>query len=120
MENPLLSPFDTPYHSIPFSKIKSEHFIPALKKNIERALKQIDELTQQTASPSFENTMEPLQNTGALLERNSAILFNLEHPAPLKTSTLMTLPSVKALVVSLAPPSLSNPGATPDPLIVKV
>lgn len=77
MENPLLSPFDTPYHSIPFSKIKSEHFIPALKKNIERALKQIDELTLQTASPSFENTMEPLQNTGALLERNSAILFNL-------------------------------------------
>ena len=77
MENPLLSPFDTPYHSIPFSKIKSEHFIPALKKNIESALKQIDELTQQTASPSFENTMEPLQNTGALLERNSAILFNL-------------------------------------------
>ena len=77
MENPLLSPFDTPYQSIPFSKIKSEHFIPALKKNIKRALKQIDELTQQTASPSFENTMEPLQNTGALLERNSAILFNL-------------------------------------------
>ena len=77
MENPLLSPFDTPYQSIPFSKIKSEHFIPALKKNIERTLKQIDELTQQTASPSFENTMEPLQNTGALLERNSAILFNL-------------------------------------------
>ena len=77
MENPLLSPFDTPYQSIPFSKIKSEHFIPALKKNIESALKQIDELTQQTASPSFENTMEPLQNTGALLERNSAILFNL-------------------------------------------
>lgn len=77
MENPLLSPFDTPYQSIPFSKIKSEHFIPALKKNIERALKQIDELTLQTASPSFENTMEPLQNTGALLERNSAILFNL-------------------------------------------
>ena len=77
MENPLLSPFDTPYQSIPFSRIKSEHFIPALKKNIERALKQINELTQQTASPSFENTMEPLQNTGALLERNSAILFNL-------------------------------------------
>jgi peptidyl-dipeptidase Dcp len=77
LENPLLSPFDTPYQSIPFSKIKSEHFIPALKKNIERALKQINELTQQTASPSFENTIEPLQNTGALLERNSAILFNL-------------------------------------------
>ena len=77
MENPLLSYFDTPYQSTPFSKINSEHFIPALKKNIESALKQIDELTQQTASPSFENTIEPLQNTGALLERNSAILFNL-------------------------------------------
>ncbi len=77
MENPLLSTFDTPYQSIPFSKIKSEHYIPALEENIKNALKKIDKITQNSAVPNFENTIEALQNVGELLERNSSILFNL-------------------------------------------
>ena len=77
MENPLLSKFDTPYQSIPFSKIKPEHYIPALAENIENALQKIDNIAQQAAPPSFKNTIYALQNVGELLERNSAILFNL-------------------------------------------
>tara|TARA_A100001011_G_scaffold387610_1_gene465702 strand:- start:1061 stop:3082 length:2022 start_codon:yes stop_codon:yes gene_type:complete len=77
LENPLLSTFDTPYQSIPFSKIKSEHYIPALEENIKNALKKIDKITQNSAVPNFENTIEALQNVGELLERNSSILFNL-------------------------------------------
>ena len=37
----------------------------------------IDKVAYQTAPPTFENTVEALQNVGELLERNSAILFNL-------------------------------------------
>ena len=77
MENPLLSTFDTPYQSIPFSKIKSEHYIPALEENIKNALQKIDKIAQHSAPPNFENTIEALQNVGELLERNSSILFNL-------------------------------------------
>ena len=77
MENPLLSPFDTPYQSIPFSKIRPEHYIPALEENIQNALQNIEKVVQQSATPSFENTIETLQNVGELLERNSSILFNL-------------------------------------------
>ena len=77
MDNPLLEVFDTPFQSIPFSKIKPEHFIPALKENIKNALSAIDKVANQTATPTFENTIEALQNVGELLERNSAILFNL-------------------------------------------
>ena len=77
MENPLLKSFDTLHQSIPFSSIQPEHFIPALKENIKNALTGIDEVVRQTAPPTFENTVEALQNAGELLERNSSILFNL-------------------------------------------
>ena len=77
MDNPLLEVFNTPYQSIPFSTIQPEHFIPALKENIKNALKAIDKVVRQTDAPTFENTIEALQDTGELLERNSAILFNL-------------------------------------------
>ena len=77
MENPLLSVFDTPHESIPFSTIQTEHFIPALKKNIKNALEGIDKIVSQTAAPNFKNTIETMQNVGVLLERNSSILFNL-------------------------------------------
>ena len=72
-----MSQFDTPYQSIPFSKIKPEHYIPALAENIKNALQKIDNIAQQAAPPSFKNTIYALQNVGELLERNSAILFNL-------------------------------------------
>lgn len=77
MKNPLLYPFDTAHQSIPFSKIKPEHFIPALKENIKNALKRIDEVVEQADAPTFDNTVEALQNIGELLGRNSSILFNL-------------------------------------------
>ena len=33
--NPFFENFDTPFETIPFSKIKTEHFIPAIDKAIE-------------------------------------------------------------------------------------
>ena len=54
-------------------------FIPIerVPENIKNALRAIDKVAYQTAPPTFENTVEALQNVGELLERNSAILFNL-------------------------------------------
>ncbi len=77
MDNPLLEVFNTPYQSIPFSTIQPKHFIPALKENIKNALEVIDKVVRQTDPPTFENTIEAIQDSGELLERNSAILFNL-------------------------------------------
>ena len=79
MDNPLLKVFETPYQSIPFSKIKVEYFIPAFKENIKNALEAIDKVAYQIAPPTFENTIEALQNSGELIERNSSILFNLNN-----------------------------------------
>ncbi len=77
MKNPLLYSFGTPLQSAPFSEIKPEHFIPAIEKDIKASLLAIDKITDQTAQPTFDNTINTLQNIGQLLERNSAILFNL-------------------------------------------
>ena len=77
MKNPLLARFKTPHQSTPFGEIKPEHFIPAIKKDIQESLKAINKITDQKAQPSFDNTINALQNISELLERNSTILFNL-------------------------------------------
>jgi Zn-dependent oligopeptidase len=77
LDNPLLKKFQTPFESAPFDKIKIEHFIPAIQKSIEIALKEIDSITQQKESPTFENTIEKLENCGTLIDRNTSLLFNL-------------------------------------------
>ena len=77
MKNPLLSPFETPFQSTPFSKLSSKHFLPALTENIKNALIEIDKITNQSSIATFENTLEAMENCSDLLERNSALLFNL-------------------------------------------
>ena len=77
MNNPLLSPFSTPHEAAPFSKIKTEHFIPAIEKTIAVALKEIEELCNQKTLPTFENTLEQLEECGSLIGRNTSLLFNL-------------------------------------------
>lgn len=71
--NPLLTRFDT----APFSKIKNEHFKPAILHAIEEARKEIDAITSNPDSPDFYNTIEALEFSGLQLDRVSAIFFNL-------------------------------------------
>jgi len=77
MNNPLLLPFDRPHEAAPFDRIEPKHFIPALKASIQTALKEIDVLVEQKEHPTFENTIECLDNSGVLVSRISSILFNL-------------------------------------------
>ena len=84
LKNPLLAPFRTPHQSTPFGEIKPEHFIPAIKKDIQESLKAINKITDQKAQPSFDNTINALQNISELLERNSTILFNLNSARNLR------------------------------------
>ena len=77
MENPLIGYFGTKHQSAPFTKIMPKHFIPAIEKDIQESLEAIDKITNQTSQPSFDNTIDALQNIGEFLERNSTLLFNL-------------------------------------------
>ncbi|WP_203258072.1 M3 family metallopeptidase [Hyunsoonleella ulvae] len=69
--------FNTPYNTAPFSKIKDEDYLPAFKKAIADAKAEIDNIVNNEALPSFENTIEALDFSGEKLERISSIFFNL-------------------------------------------
>ena len=59
--NPLLNEAGNKYNSVPFSKIKAEHFIPALNHSIEQAKKIIDSIADSN-NPTFENTVVAFEN----------------------------------------------------------
>ncbi|MDT0553020.1 M3 family metallopeptidase [Urechidicola vernalis] len=77
MNNPLVSEFNTPFRTAPFSKIKSEHFEPAIKQGIAMAKEDIDAITKTIDEPSFTNTIEALEFSGMQLKRITSVFFNL-------------------------------------------
>ena len=71
--NPLLKKFDL----APFSKIKNEHFAPAIKELIADTKEEVNAIVENTDAPTFINTVEALENTGQQLDRATSIFFNL-------------------------------------------
>ncbi len=69
--------FNTPYNTAPFSQIKNEDFLPAFKEAIKNAKVEIDEIIENTESPTFKNTIETLDFSGEQLDRISSVFFNL-------------------------------------------
>lgn len=75
--NPLLEKFNTKYTSSPFSDIREEHYLPAFQQLVKTAEKEIDDITNNPETPSFENTIEAMAFSGEQLDRVSSIFFNL-------------------------------------------
>jgi Zn-dependent oligopeptidase len=75
--NPFLLPYQTPFESIPFSKISNEHYLPALKKGIEIAQLEIKHITSNPEKPSFENTIEAMDKSGEIINKVTSAFFNL-------------------------------------------
>ncbi|MGO2102573.1 MAG: M3 family metallopeptidase [Psychroflexus halocasei] len=72
-DNPLLQHFEYP----PFSKIKNEHFKPAIEQALKDARKDITTIAEQSAEPTFKNTLEALEFAGDQLGKVTRIFFNL-------------------------------------------
>ena len=77
MTNPLLSDFNTPFDTAPFSRISNEHFQPAIEASIQNAKAEINRITSNPEAPTFENTLEALEFSGERLSRITSIFFNL-------------------------------------------
>jgi Zn-dependent oligopeptidase len=73
MLNPLLTPFDL----VPFSAIKNEHYLPAIKAAIEQAKNEIEDIYISEEEPTFENTIAALDYSGNQLSRLSVLFFNI-------------------------------------------
>ena len=67
--NPLLQEFNTPFQVPPFDKIKEEHYLPALKEAMKQHQQEIDTMVNNAKPPTFENTIEALDYSGAMLQR---------------------------------------------------
>ncbi len=72
-----MNPFFTPYQYIPFDRIKEADYEPAMMKGIEEEDLEIDRIVNNPDAPTFENTIEALEEGGKLLERVSNVFFNM-------------------------------------------
>lgn len=79
MDNPFFSEWGTPYEIPDFSKIKTEHYLPAFEEGIARQLNEIDDIVNNPEAPTFENTIEAYEYSGDLLNSVSSVFFNLSE-----------------------------------------
>ena len=100
MQNPFLVEFSTPFETLPFNQIKTEHFLPAIEIEIEKTKAEIDQITQNPALASFANTIEAMEESGQRLGIISGALFNLnsaETSKSLQEVTQKAAPILTAL-----------------------
>ena len=77
MENPFYKNYKTQFEIPPFSKIEEKHFMPAFIKGMEEHNNEIGQIIQNTEEPSFENVIIAMERSGELLDKVSAVFFNL-------------------------------------------
>ncbi|OUR91365.1 peptidase M3 [Flavobacteriales bacterium 34_180_T64] len=75
--NILNKPFDTQYNTAPFSKIEDDTFLSVFNVALDNARVEIENITNNSEIPSFENTIVTLDFAGEQLDRISSIFFNL-------------------------------------------
>ena len=75
--NPFFETYDTPFGTIPFDKIKINHYVPAVLKGIKEAKAEVDTLVHSADTPTFENTILALENSGETLTKVTSAFFNL-------------------------------------------
>ena len=95
-QNPFLQPSPLQYGTPPFDRIRDEHYLPAFKEGIRQHTEEVRAIGEQTAPPSFKNTIEALERSGTLLTRVSRVFFNLTE-----STTNETIQKVQAEVAPL-------------------
>src|SRR5262245_21879212 len=76
-DNPFARTSTLPYQLPPFDKIRNEHFAPALIAGMAEQRKEIDAITSNPKSATFENTIVAMERSGELLTRANAVFGNL-------------------------------------------
>jgi peptidyl-dipeptidase Dcp len=75
--NPLLAPWQTPHQTPPFLEIAPEHFMPAFEQAFADHSAEITAITHDPATPDFDNTVTALERSGKLLNKVSAVFYDL-------------------------------------------
>ena len=95
MTNPFYAESALPYLLPDFAAVRDEHYPEAFDRGMADQLLEIAAITADTAAPTFENTMVPLERSGAILDRVATVFYTL--------SSADTTPYIQELEEELAP-----------------
>ena len=70
--NPFYAKSTLPFEAPPFDKIKDGDYEPAIEAGMAEELKEIQAIADNSAAPTFENTVVAMEKTGALFQRAMA------------------------------------------------
>src|SRR5690554_6678646 len=76
MTNPVFAPSTLPYGLPPFAEIADDHYRPAFLQGFAEQLSEVELILATTDAPTVENLLVPLEKSGQLLERVSAVFYN--------------------------------------------
>jgi len=76
-DNPFFVESTLPYHAPRFDLIRNEHYQPALEEGMRQQLAEIDAIAKQMSAPTFDNTIVPMEKSGALLTRTAKTFFGV-------------------------------------------
>ena len=89
--NPFFSASSLPFHAPPFDKIKDSDYAPAIEEGMKNQLAEVESIANNPEAPTFQNTFEAMDRSGALLTRVTKVFFNLTT-----ANTSDTLQKIKA------------------------
>ena len=67
----------TPHGTYPFNEIHAEHYMPAFEEAMKQGLKEIDDIVNNPAAPTFANTIEAYEASGEMLGIVAGCFYNL-------------------------------------------
>jgi len=82
--NPLLAAWQTPFETPPFGEVRPEHFMPAFDQAFADHAREIEAIVNDPSEPDFDNTVTAWERSGKLLNRVSAVFYDLvsAHSSP--------------------------------------
>lgn len=75
--NPFFERYGTPHETVPFNRIKTEHYEPAIREGIRRQNEEIDAIVQNPEKAGFSNTIEAFEESGELLDKVTSVFGNM-------------------------------------------
>ena len=74
-QNPLLVASTLPFQAPPFDKIKDGDYQPAIEEGMRAHLAEVRKIADNPEPATFDNTIEALERSGALLARAAPVFF---------------------------------------------
>lgn len=77
-QNPFFATPNTPHGTFPFNELKTEHYEPAIREGMRLQKIEIDDICNNPAAPTFENTVLAYEKSGELLSNVLTVFGTLQ------------------------------------------